>query len=580
MWLGRVLVVFAMLFPFSIRAAFIGDYTKGRFTLGGSLGINQEDYTRSRNGSEVSRRELEKEAAVDLAGFVWDPRFLSFSSGVTVTEGDTATSGEGSNRQSLGYYLNTTWFGGRDHPLNVFANRRTNTVANADSPSYDLDTEHYGLRWGFQRKTLGNVRVGFEVLDAQSASAEVERDERREIVEFEGKRQINRENGSHSDLTYGFRGIDSEDDVLGTVSRQRNWYAYDRTDLDETTSLISNIRYYDRKDVFPDIDQGGLRQVESSFINATSSIRIQSSDVFRQHYSLALSQSGSSTSESTRYDLRGGIAYNWAPNWEFRTNAGLNGGNFQSDTDSGEDLSSLLEASLRYNRHFDILDLRAGISTAYDSEIRSSDPEGRGNTISHTATLGLSRQANPWWQDSVDYRFTNEQGERGSSEHNLHYSATSRITPSDHLRLTGDWRRYDNGQLVVAQTTDNRRYKIDWNHRLGSGNVFSLGAGRSQTASDDSKVSRSFVQGRLGLSPRWIRRLHINGLVHLEKEERAEAERTALRVEANLVYPFGRWETRAVYRYREFDDENAGFSSALDEQSIMLYLRRHFGVRF
>ncbi|WP_303902738.1 hypothetical protein [Thiohalomonas denitrificans] len=569
-----------MLFPFAIRAAFLGDYTKGRFTLGGSLGINQEDYTRTLNGSEISRRELEKEAAIDMAGFIWDPRFLSFSTGVTVTDIDTETSGEDTDRQAVGYHLETTWFGNRDHPLNIFAHRRKNSVANFSSPSYDLTTERYGLGWGFQRQLLGNIKARFEVIESQSESSEVDRDETREIVEFEGKRQIKRESGSHSNITYGFREIDSEDSVLGTAARQRDWYAYDRTEFGKTTSLISSIKYYDREDVWSNSDEGIPLQIESSFMNASSSLRMQSSELLRQHYSLALSRSDSNTSESNRYDLRGGVVYNIAPHWELETDVGLNGGDYRSETTHAEDLFAQLEAGVRYNRHFESIGVRAGYSAEYGSELESNDSDGRGDTTAQTANLGLSRRTNVWWEDAIDYRVRTEEGEHSNREHTIHYLATSRLGPSDQLRFTADWRHYKSDYLLIRQKTEDLRYKADWNHRLGAGNTFSLGLGHTKTESGDSAVERSFVQGRVGLSPRQFRRLRFNGSVHFEKEVRLDVERTNLRAEASVVYPVGRWETRAVYRYREYDDENTDFGSSLDEQSIMFYLRRHFGIRF
>ena len=563
-------------FP-SVEAFTLSDYTKRRFMLRGHFGLEAEDYRYSGNDEASSRQRLKQNLTLNSTGFVWDPRFLTFGAGVSLLRENAETSDGNQRFRTVGYHLNTTWFGHRRHPLNVFANRKESEIAGYFAPTYLLTTEGYGIRWGFDQATLGKLSLRLAARTARSDNDEVPRDEEDQTLDIEGKRHLEREGGSVSDMTYGLRVRESEDRAAGNQQEQRNLYLYDRTQLSERAKLSNNVSYYQRKDVWQQVDADEPESRDSEFFSANSGLVFQQTEALRQRYRANLNLSEVGDTQVTQLGVHGGAEYTLTEAWEVRASAGFERREQKADSASGVDFAGDIEAGVRYSKRLERVGVQAQYSLGREFQLESvNDP--RPDSSFHSVGLGLTHDAGSGFHQTVNYHANLRRGGTRNLEQVLRYQASGRIGLQDSLRGILEHRRAERELDDEKFMNRNSRIDLNWSHRFSGSNSLSVSGGRAETRSDGTRLVRRHLESRLTFAPRRQRRLRFSGRARAEEESSQRGgERSQLHLEGTLSYSFGRWKSRLRYRFRETETMSGGY---FEEESIMAFLRRDFGFPF
>ena len=565
-------VPLARCLPWCLLAISTGAQASKALSLEGTLGLHYEDYDYAASGTDLQRTHWEKSMDLSARGFIWDPRFLSYGASITLLDSDVDSSGADSGQDYVGYQLSTTWFGHRKHPFNLYAQRSADTVSNEEVPSYTLDTQTLGMRWGMDNQLLGTLNFSYDTQQASTDNALAARDEESQQVSVEGRRGFQKEPASveQSDLTYGYRYNESTEQISQTEHRQHYLYAYERSVLSEKTHLSLNTSYYEREDSWQDpLNLNAPPDpIASSFFSLNSTLTHNSSKSFAHHYNLALSRNAFESSDTDSYTVTGGFNAIVNPQWTAHGSLGIKNTLIRHETaDNTETMDGTLQSGMRYQQALGTYHLNGSYNFAFYVPMVSTAETDNGVQSTHTAGLGYSRYTNPRYQDALNYRINLIEGRDESREQNTRYAVTSLLANGDSLQASIDYRDFNQ----TAIDSWSKRLDLSWNHRFNSYNTLNLSAGWSESGGETSHTRRDHLQLRTRWTPRRLRRLIISALARAESEhtEGTSALSTAT-LETDASYSFGLWETQARYRYR---DQQGGLRD-LREQSIILTLKR------
>lgn len=584
--IGGVLAALLALLPTPATAMKMSETlgSVGRLTsLSGSVGVETEDYSYTSKGVASDRKKLSTRFEINGNGYVWDPRFALVGAGLTLQRDNIqSTTGE-SSYNLLGYRFNTTFFANRPHPLSIFANRTQNTVSDYSRPSYQTITDTMGARWSMEDKWLGRTSLYIDHTSSESQGTLNLRSDRTLSLGFDSRQTLRQKQWGESELSYGYRYTGSEEDVYGSKQNQNFLYLNDRTALGDKANLTGNMTYYTRD------DQSGLLgglSTTSNFFGLNSALTVQQSKDFRHYYNLNLGFNEFGSSKSSTQGVTGGADYRLSDKWQAAGSLGLS--TSQSESASGgvsQDTNSTTGGgSISYTDQWGDYMTSGGYSLAL---MQSSTTGHRGrNSATQTGTLGYTRMNTPRYTDSLQLRLSQIQGsETSGSELNLRYSVSSRLTASDRLQGSAEYRQYQQTNAVYdASAVLQNSYSLDststnldfgWQHQFSQSSSFILSAGANSSQSQNLSNDLRYVQVRTNTNP--LRNLQWDVLARLEQVDGlGYGAGNKMTLESNLNYRFGKWQAIARYRMRDAKTEISPFK----EQTVTLFIKRNYDFRF
>jgi len=596
--LGRWLCLTAVVVPLRLLAMPLAE-TASRYALSGAIGLRMEHYEYESGGSSYSRQQVRQELDLAGSGHIWDPRFMRFNIGLNLREQATRSSQGDSDYSMLGYNVNTTWFGARPNPLTLHASRSRSTIADYDAPAYELETQTAGGRWGFSSELLGTIRLSADRVDNLATGGAVQRDETIENAAVEAAKRFTSSGGAASDLSYGYRYNNSTDSVRNTARRQHHLFLSDRTTLSPTAFFNANATYYDRHDVWSGATSADGNQVQDSrFFSGTASLNLRASEQLHHSYLLSTSRNEINDYVNTTYAGRAGLDYSYNNRWQQHASIDVRRIEIQSATVVNIQQYNA-ESGVRYNNRLGDFMLRAGYTLAAEQRYDDSVMVDDSSTVRHTFNLGYARSATPLWQDSADYRLALYHGPRDSVEHTARYAVTSVPSARDTVNGVAEVRDFREQDAEGERQMQTQRITLAWTHRLQAMTSLNVSGGHTRnegsstltgisydefgdptgsfTNTSSSATDRSHLQARLAGVMQGLGNIQYNLLLRHELEGYATADDLQRKtVESDATYTRGLWQFRLQYRLRETEQ---GLIER-QEQTIMFYGRRRFGMRF
>lgn len=570
----------------------------GKITFYGSVGVEAENYQYDSAYGTLDRQRLRTRLDLNGRGFIWDPRFAVFDAGVTLQRENvqtvaTGTSGDTSYNM-LGYRLNTTWFANKPHPLTIYANRSQSTVSDFWSPSYELTTNNLGARWGMENRWLGRTSFYLDRTSSESGSTLVPRSEQNLSFGLDAKQKLRPKQWGESDMSYGYRHTAWDELVYDSRQRQDYFYINDRSLFGDKANLSANFTYYDRSDQWGFAGSGN-NMMESSFLGFNSMFSMQQTEKFRHYYGLGLGMSEVRGTQNISHNLSGGGNYRFNEHWQVTGMLGLSGSSTKAPAaglsgfgQNQESTSVSGSAAVMYSDTLGNYLVNGGYTLALmqtDTTTASGLPAQQSTT--HTVNLGYTRMNSPLYADSLQLRLSQTLGEPSGSESNIRYSVTSRLTQSDMLQGTAEYRRYQQEYMLWSRDvnaldyyyyygTDSQSTRLDfgWLHRLSEASSVMLSAGATSGQNQGVALDTRYAQARAAMRLRSA--LQWTALARVEQIEGQESiAGRKVTLESDLNYRIGKWQAIARYRARDAKQELAPFK----EKSLILILKRDYDFR-
>lgn len=561
----------------------LSDFTKRRFGIYGAVSGQLENYDYRTDATTTRRRNFQTKFDINMKGFAWDPRLLTFDAGLSL-QNENIRSDNGDTRfNTVGYRLQTTWFAGRPNPLNVFANRSKTTVADYATPSYGLTTSTFGARWGLEDKWLGRTQFFLDRTRSESDNVLVPRSDTNLNLGVEAKQKFRPKKWGESELSYGYRYTSWDDQAYGNRQRQNYFYGYDRTLFGEKVNLTANATYYNREDERTASVLGSGDAIKSDILNLSSALQVNESEVFQHHYSVGMGTSKVGETQSSSFNANAGANYKLSEQW--RTNASV-GWNMSKVSGASNSTFSNPSASgaLLYTNIFDNLMVNGGYSLTLS---RPQTTEGGSfNNMSHSANIGYSRRGNTLYADSLDLRTTIQTGQTRGNEQNIRYGVNSQLSNNDTLQTVVEYRRYrqefTTGTTIFGASTSTAldsnllRFDANWMHNFGStaSTTVSAGGTRGQTQgfANNLTYAQARMNARLPGNVQWT----AMGRVETMAGGMSSTIGRKTTLESDLNYRIGKWQTMARYRLRDSRLESGSFR----EQSLLFFLKRDYAIAF
>lgn len=574
---------------FATLLCIISGPVAGKTSFSGSMGLENEEYKYSTEAGARSRTRQRMLFDLKGRGYIWDPRFMLYTAGVTLQREKVQTNAALTKTNSLynmvGYNLNTTLFAKKPSPLTLYANRNKSTVNDFWSPSYGYTVNNLGARWGTKNPWLGRSNFYFDRTNSQSDNALVPRSDRNLLLGMDANKNIRPKQWGESDLSYGYRRTELDDWVNGSSQHQNYFYLNDRSYFDKNAKLSSSLTYFTRNDRW----NNSSNATNSKFLGFNNNFSVQQTQDFSHHYGLGLGLNKTDTNQGRTHNLSAGANYRFDRRWQVNGGLALSGSN-SSSLDSGQKQSSKMfsgNAALMYSdlvlQNYQV----NGSYTATQMRNRNSNSnrvfEQRSTT--QTVNAGYSRMNSRLYADSLQLSMGRSTGEPSGSEYNARYSVRSIWTQSDMLQGTAEYRRYRQSNIIVNSTASsssdiynlnsrNTRLNFSWSHYFpGSGSSIlsaTTTKGKSQGVDTATRSVQAMIRRSLGGALRWsflARKDHIEGL------ESISGNKTT--IESDLDYRIGKWQASARYRYRDVQQYIAPFK----EHSITFMLKRIYGFR-
>lgn len=568
----------------------------GKITFYGSVGVEAENYQYESDYGTLDRQRLRTRLDLNGRGFIWDPRFAVFDAGVTLQRENvqtvaTGTSGDTSYNM-LGYRLNTTWFANKPHPLTIYANRSQSTVSDFWSPSYELTTNNLGARWGMENRWLGRTSFYLDRTSSESGSALVPRSEQNLSFGLDAKQKLRPKQWGESDMSYGYRHTAWDELVYDSRQRQDYFYINDRSLFGDKANLSANFTYYDRSDQWGFAGSGN-NMMESKFLGFNSMFSMQQTEKFRHYYGLGFGLNEFGGSQSASQNVSGGMNYRFNDQWQVNAMLGLSASRTESAVDGASQVqdgsTTSGSAGVMYSDRWGNYLVNGGYTVTLmktNTTAMSGGLTDQQNTT-HTANLGYTRMNSPLYADSLQLRLSQTLGEPSGSESNIRYSVTSRLTQSDMLQGTAEYRRYQQEYMLWSRDvnaldyyyyygTDSQSTRLDfgWLHRLSEASSVMLSAGATSGQSQGVALDTRYAQARAAMRLRSA--LQWTALARVEQIEGQQSiAGRKVTLESDLNYRIGKWQAIARYRARDAKQELAPFK----EKSLILILKRDYDFR-
>jgi hypothetical protein len=579
--LGMILTLIVIaLFPQRADASYIREYTKGRFTFSGSLGLRYKENHRNIKTSPTQTYSLRETVETNVNGFVWDPRFMTFKAGLTFRHEKHQTDGAGSaTPTSYQYSLFTTWLPKRRHPFIMHAHHIITEVKSDHSPTYESVTDSIGMRWSMHRRLLGNVSFNYDARMSKSYGSTSKRDQVDQKFKLAGQRKFKkRRSKTGSDINYGYLYDLKKNNVSGREASEHRINIADRTVISPTAELSADASYY--------IKEGSGDSVFSvQSLRAGSRLSKRVSEQLGTNYGLSAGASKSDASNSQSVGGSAGLSYLISERWQ--SNAGISlAGNSTTAAGGDDRVNSSANGGVSYRQQLGIYNFSSNYGLSVSS-VMAGDERGN-NSIGHSFGLGLSQGSSILWSDSISYTLSyNESKSNTATSHGITYNAKSQFSLRDRVYLSSAYNIYSEEDSAGGPTVDRegstRRAELGWTHKFSFSS--SLNASTSYSASDrsstDSELSDNQTKtGRVTFRTNDFLGLRsvmfASKLGYRQSEGSQSVDSYKITADANFNYRIGRWITSLKLEYTEGESGAANFAN----RSLTFNIKRMFGFRF
>ena len=563
--------------PAKVYAASLFEYTQGRFSFTGHVGLRNEDRQYNINSSKSETKSLRTQIQTNLKGFVWDPRFMVFNAGIGLMQ-QTIESGVGKSEPSTNQYsLYTTWFPKIRNPFILFLNHSTTEVSAYSAPTYHVTTENLGMRWGLQNRLFGLVRFTYDLRMATSSGQQVDRDQTDHRIKVDAKRRFRSGRRDGSDVSYGYRYDNKNDRSAGRRSGEHHLYIKDRTTFANKMYLTADASYFNRTDD----TRGGSGSMQ--YLNASSRLNVDQRERLSYYYNLGINYADFDAGENRSISGGAGVRNDISDRW--RTNASVTMIALSSTTDGSEDsVRSIATGGVGYRRPLGTYNLSSNYSLGYDSVL--SGPSD-GNIINHAFDIGVSQSAFSLWMDTINYSIgISDGGKRSSLSQSVIYRVVSNFSLRDSFRFTAEYRTLSskNSRVDVSEKereTSNKRALMEWTHKfnvISSLNI-SINYAESDNTTDGENRDRQTLSGRMVyrtalFDMRNLRLIAKANYYDIQGDLGDSGERVT--AELDLAYNIGRW--RALFGYDYFSRKYQ--TQTYEEHRVTVEIKRLFGIRF
>ena len=573
---GLVVLILMAVWPSTANALSVREYTKGRFTFTGYIGLKHEDRKNKSEESESKSESLRTQIQTNLKGFAWDPRFMVFNASLTSTQQTTETTAGKSEPTTLSFSLFTTWLPKRRDPFVLFLNHSVTKISTYSTPTYHLTTDNLGFRWGRTNRTFGIVRFAYDLRKATSSGQVVKKDQVDHQLKIDGKRRFKPGRQGGSDIGYGYRYDNREDKGSNRKSNEHRLFVNNRAALSSKMSFTADASSTYRQDD----SNGGSRALK--YMSAKSRINHSKSEQLSLNYSLSMNVTDSDESASRSLSGGGGVNYNISERWHAVGALSL-AANSTDGVSSSDRVGSTLSGGLDYRQPLGIYNLSSNYSISISKAL--SGPTD-GDSVSHTFGVGVSQSASSLWMDDIGYTIGFSTGPtRSSISQSVIYRARSNFTLRDSVGFTAEYRVFseDNSSswVDVERETSNRRAKLDWTHKLRVSSALSATVSYVESDNETNDESRDSQT----TSARANFRTALFGLRNLQLVSQARyldvqgdlgSSGKKMVAELGIGYKIGRWIASFNYDYSRGDFENQTYEYHL----VTINLKRLFGFRF
>lgn len=514
----------------------------------------------------------------NLGGFVWDPRFLLFSSGVGY---EVYTTNAGSDSDALNYSLSTSFFPGRMVSWDVFGSRTTSTVDSLTSGTtniagYDVNTTSYGANLNLRLSSLGKggrrynnnrnnnnnnnnnnnssdglslplpdlsfsrVHTDSESLSESSPYHEV-RDNTR--LDFVLRRSL-------YDLRLDGAIEDYVDKIDNSSYTTKTGQLASRIIVSKDAELTLSGHVTDRRTENMD-DFDSLDKVQSY----TALLKFKEQGNLQHYYQYDYYAQDTTSLNYDKHNFTGTAIYKFSQEFEGRTGLNYSNWDYHSNASDGTsaESSTLQEGSLllgaNYKKQYKPDFMKAfSINTSYDYSLGFSDYTDEVNSANstngwyYTNSAGLGLQSLGWVREtlSFDYNIGNKRDhshiENNEKNQSLMVNFSSSRIPKTTVNISGNYRVTDNrsalGSFFATDSSGysaeegfsyyqrSGSYNVSINHRISTYVSADLGASQGDTISNVYTLSTLTTSSNTGSN--------------------TSSTDIAEFVSANLAYPFGR----------------------------------------
>lgn len=571
---------------------------EGKYAFNGSVGVESENAQYSTPGAKQDRQRLKTRLDLNNRGFIWDPRFITYSAGITLQKDavrTTATSATGetdannaskSKYNMLGYHINTTWFANKPHALNLYANRSQTTVSDYRTPTYGLVSTNMGARGSWEDKRAGRMNFYLNGMQADSDSSFSPRTDRNHSLGVDATKKLFPKQWGESDVTYGYRRSEMNEQVAGNKQSQDYLYLNDYSKLGDKMNLRADLTYSNHRSQYGSAAAGAASGgFASSFFGFNSGLTVRQSEKLNHSYNLGLVMSETGTSKTLGQNVSGAATYRFNNQWQTNGSLGLSSTKADSIGNQSQTNSTTTgSGGVQYSDKFDVYLINGGYNLSWSRSDSSQANAIVQQSAMQSANIGYTRTGSPRYTDSMQLRTSQTTGSSKSDEANVRYSVNSMLSPRDALQGSVDYRTYKQSYTILSGTGDsvpyssastNTRADAGWQHRFSDAASMIVSLGANHAVNNGLAYNNSYAQASVAMLFRG--NLQWNALARREEfEGTPTTSGKKLTVESNLNYRFGKWQAGARYRFSDTRLQLNPFK----EQSLFLTLTRAYDFNF
>lgn len=566
---------------------------EGKYAFNGSMGVESENAKYSTPSTKQDRQRLKTRLDLNNRGFIWDPRFVTYTAGITLqkdavratTTNATDATANNSKYNMLGYRINTTWFANKPHALNLYADRSQTTVSDYRIPTYGLVNTTMGARVSWENKLAGRMNFNLDSRQADSDSLSSPRTDRNHSFGVDATKKLLPKQWGESDVAYGYRRSEMNEQVAGNKQSQDYLYLNDYSKLGDKMNLRAGLTYSNQRSQYGSAAAGAASTGSASnFFNFNSGLTVQQSEKLNHSYNLGLSMSETGTGKTLSQSASGAATYRFNSQWQTNGSLGLSSSRSDSTGNQSQTNSTTTgSGGVQYSDKFDVYLVNGGYNLSW-----SRSDSSRANAIAQqnttqSANAGYTRTGSPRYTDSLQLRMSRAMGASKSNEANVRYSVNSMLSEKDALQGSVDYRRANQSYTISSNTdsvlfssdSTNTRADAGWQHRFSdtANTMLSLGANRA--VNSGLAYNNNYAQASIAM----LLRGDVQWTALARREEFEGTQTTSgkkLTVESNLNYRLGKWQAGARYR---FSDARLRLNP-FKEQSLFLTLTRAYDFSF
>lgn len=431
-------ILFLFIITVFILLAFSGPALAYR--VYGVVDFTVRSYDTKTGDSRTSTFYWTQNYQANLAGTVWDPRFLQFNAGLGYQIYDADT---GSDSDSLNYRLSTIFFPGRRASWQLYANKITTTVdgigdSGTSIAGYDIDTTTYGGILNLHLSSLGRngnnnnyrnnnnsnnyYRYRFPLPDITLSHMHTESESLSEYNPYHETRdntsaQFSFSKNSSFDLKVGGELEDYEDTISGSSYSQKTAQMDSKITISKDDSLTLTGRFTDRlTENMTDFDTRYKTQ------NYSGLLKFREKERVHHYYKYDYRAEETDSLDYTAHNLTGAVVYKINAELEARLGADFNALDYESvDEDTGNQSSNLLAAGLlagvSYSKQYKPDFLKAfffkggyDFVSGFEDYTDNISPEKSGSGLYYTNKLAFGIRSLGWARETLgfDYTFANK----------------------------------------------------------------------------------------------------------------------------------------------------------------------------